>query len=62
MIGLDKSDLDLVLTIRICNRRSGNSRYFVQALAVLEGPVAEEYWNEMITICNPCYPTVEVLQ
>ena len=35
---------------------------YVQALAILEGPVAEEYGNEMLTICNPRYPTCEVLQ
>ena len=62
VIGIDKSDSDLALTIRICNREQGNSRSHVQALAVLEGPVAEEYSNEMLTICNPCYPTIEVLQ
>ena len=62
VIGIDKSDSDLALTIRICNREQGNSRSHVQALAVLEGPVVEEYSNEMLTICNPCYPTIEVLQ
>ena len=62
VIGIDKSDSDLVLTIRICNRKGGNSRVYVQALAILEGPVAEEYWNEMLTIYNPRYPTCEVLQ
>ena len=62
VIGIDKTDSDLVLTIRICNRKQGNSRSHVQVLTVLEGPVAEEYSNKMLAICNPCYPIIEMLQ
>ena len=41
VIDLDKSDSDIVLTIRICNRKEDNSREYVQALAILEGPVGK---------------------
>ena len=61
-IGFDKSDKDFVGTWRPCNRRNGNSGLYVQAFACLEGPVAECYENEIITIGNPAYPTGETVQ
>ena len=42
-IGLDKAASDLIETVRVCNRRQGNSRLFVQAMACLLGPITEEY-------------------
>ena len=46
-IGFDKSDSDFIGTWRVCNRRKGNSSVFVQSFACLEGPVAENYENEI---------------
>ena len=61
-IGIDKSDKDLVGTMRICNRKKGNSGLHVQAFSCLEGPVAECYPNEIITFGNTMYPTMETMQ
>ena len=61
-IGIDKSDKDLVGTMRICNRKKGNSGLQVQAFACLEGPVAECYANEILTFGNAMYPTCQTLQ
>ena len=61
-IGFDKSDSDFVGTWRPCNRLNGNSSLFVQTFACLEGPVAENYGNEWITIGNPTYPVKDTVQ
>ena len=55
-VGFDKSDSDFVGTWRPCNRRNGNSAVFVQTFACLEGPVSEDYANEMVTIGRPEFP------
>ena len=55
--GFDKSENDFVGTMRVLNRREGNSALFVQSFACLEGPVAETYDNELKTVFNPTLPT-----
>ena len=62
VIGIDKSDSDVVVTVRICNRVKGNSKLHVQALSILEGPVAECWDNHRITIGNLTLPTCEAIQ
>ena len=62
LIGFDKSDTDFVGTWRPCNRKFGKLGWYVQAVLCLEGPVAETYKNEIITIDNPAYPTRETVQ
>ena len=61
-VGFDKSDSDFVGTWRPCNRRNGNSAVFVQTFACLEGPVSEDYANEMITIGRPEFPIRYTIQ
>ena len=61
-IGLDKAASDLIETVRLCNRRQGNSRLFVQAMACLLGPVAEEHYNEIVTFGSPLYPVSQTSQ
>ena len=61
-IGLDKATSDLIETVRVCNRRQGNSRLFVQAMACLLGPVAEEYYNEIVSFGSPLYPVSQTTQ
>ena len=58
---IDKSDSDLIQTIRVCNCKKGNVSIYVQALACLLGPVAEKYYNEIITFGSPLYPISETL-
>ena len=40
-VGIDKSDKDLVGTVRVCNQRKGKSGSHVQAFGWLEDPVVE---------------------
>ena len=61
-VGFDKSDADFIGTWRVCNRRKGNSALFVQSFACLEGPVAENYENEIKTIGNPEFPVKKMMQ
>ena len=61
-VGFDKSDSDFVGTWRPCNRRNGNSAVFVQTFACLEGPVSEDYANEMVTTGKPEYPIRYTIQ
>ena len=61
-VGFDKSDADFIGTWRVCNRRKGNSAQFVQSFACLEGPVAENYKNEIKTIGNPEFPVKKMMQ
>ena len=61
-VGFDKSDSDFVGSWRPCNRQGGNSSLFVQQFACLEGPVAENYENEVKTIGNPEYPIQSMIQ
>jgi hypothetical protein len=61
-VGFDKSDSDFVGTWRPCNRRNGNSALFVQTFACLEGPVSEDYANEVATIGKPNYPIKDTIQ
>ena len=61
-IGFDKSDSDFVGTWRPCNRKNGNSALFVQTFACLEGPVTEDYANELVTIGNPEFPIKATVQ
>ena len=61
-IGIDKSDKDLVGTVRMCNRRKGNSGLHVQAFGCLEGLVAECYDNEIISFGSSSLPTCVTLQ
>ena len=61
-VGFDKSDSDFVGTWRPCNRRNENSAVFVQTFACLEGPVSEDYANEMVTIGKPEYPIRYTIQ
>ena len=61
-VGFDKSDSDFVGTWRPCNRRKGNSALFVQTFACLEGPVSEDYANEIVTIGKPEYPIRDTVQ
>ena len=49
-IGFNKSDSNFLGTWRPCNRKKGNLSLFVQTFACLEGPVCEDYINELITI------------
>ena len=44
-VGIEKSNMDLVSTVRVCDRRKGNLRLHVQACGCLEGPVSECYNN-----------------
>ena len=63
-VGFDKSDSDFLGTCRICNHHKGNLSNYAQLFASLEGPVAENYQNEMKTIGNDSFPmraTVQVL-
>ena len=41
VVGIDKSDKDLIDTVRVCNCWKGNSGLHVQAFGCLDGPVAE---------------------
>ena len=41
---------------------TGNASICVQALASLLGPVAEEYYNEIVTFDSPLYPINETMQ
>ena len=61
-VGFDKSDSDFVGTWRPCNRKGGNSALYVQTFACLEGPVSEDYANEMLTIGKPEYPIKYTIQ
>jgi len=61
-VGFDKSDSDFVGTCRPCNRRNGNSAVYVQTFACLEGPVLEDYANELVTIGSPQYPIKYTIQ
>ena len=61
-VGFNKSDSDFVGTWRPCNCQGGNSSVFVQQFACLEGPVAENYKNEVKTIGNPEYPIQSMIQ
>ena len=61
-MGRDKLDSDLIQTIRVCNRKKGNASIYIQALACLLGPVAEEYYNEIVTFGSPLYPLSETMQ
>ena len=47
-MGIDKSDLDLIQTIRVCNRKKGNASICVQALACLLGPAVQEYSRSVV--------------
>ena len=60
-MGIDKSDLDLIQTIRVCNRKKGNASVCIQALACLLGSVVEEYYNKIITFGSPLYPISETI-
>lgn len=59
--GADKSDTDVTLSTRVCNRKDGNSSLHVQPLACIE-KCAESYENEELTIFNKEYPTYHFLQ
>ena len=61
-VGFDKSDTDFVGTMHPCNRYKGNASINVQSFAVLEGPVAENYENEVLTIGNDIYPIKKTIQ
>ena len=61
-VGFDKSDTDFIGTWRVCNRHRGNSSLYVQSFACLEGPVAENYENEVKTIRSPKFPVKEAMQ
>ena len=61
-IGIDEATSDLIETVRVCNRRKDNSRLFVQAMACLLGPVAEEYYNEIVSFGSPMYPVAQTTQ
>jgi len=61
-VGFDKSDSDFIGTWRICNRYRGNSSLYVQSFACLEGPVAENYENEVKTIGNSNFPVKDAIQ
>ena len=60
-VGFDKSDSDFIGTWRICNRYRGNSSLYVQSFACLEGPVAENYENEVKTIGNSNFPVKDTI-
>ena len=61
-VGFDKSAADFVGCWRPCNRRGGNSAAHVQQFACLEGPVAENHQNELVTIGDPAYPIKSTIQ
>ena len=61
-IGIDKAASDLIQCARVVNRRKGNNRLYVQALSLLLGPVAEEYYNETVTFGSPLYPIAQTTQ
>ena len=61
-IGFDKSDSDFVGTWCPCNCKNGNSVLFMQTCACLEGPVSEDYANELITINKREYPIQPTIQ
>ena len=60
-VGFDKSNWDFVGTWWPCNRRNRNSTLFVQTFACLEGPVSEDYANEVQTIGKPNYPIKDTI-
>lgn len=59
--GINKSDTDVTCSMRVCNRKKGNSSLHVQMIASIEN-AAETYENEVKTIFNPEYPTGRFLQ
>jgi len=61
-VGFDKSDSDFVGTYRPCNHKNGNSTLFVQTFACLEGPVSEDYANDLIIIGRKEYPVQPTIQ
>ena len=56
-IGFNKSHKVFWGTWRPCNRKKGKSGLYVQVFVCLEGPVAECYENEIITLGNHAYST-----
>ena len=58
----DKSSTDLVTTIKLVNRKGGNSSQNTYPIAYTQGPLAECYTNLKTTHYNPDYPTRNFLQ
>jgi len=61
-IGFDKSDSDCVGTMRPCNRKKDNTTVYVQCVCCLEGPISENYENEIKTVGNNDFPVRSTVQ
>ena len=61
-VWFDKSDLDFVSTMRPCNWKKGNVAAYVRCVCCLEGPVVENYKNEVKTARNKDFPVKSTIQ
>ena len=59
---IDKGGNDITISIRLLNRKEGNSMEYTYPIASVGGPVCECYDNEKETIFNSKYQTGNVLQ
>ncbi|KAL7536007.1 hypothetical protein ACHAXR_006865 [Thalassiosira sp. AJA248-18] len=59
---IDKGGNDIITSIRLLNRDSGNSMKYTYPIASVGGPVMESYENEKETIFNDKYPIRRTLQ
>ena len=59
---IDKGGDDITVSVRLVNRKAGNSMKHTMPIASVGGPVSECYENKKVTIFNDNYPTGRILQ
>ncbi|EJK69060.1 hypothetical protein THAOC_09721 [Thalassiosira oceanica] len=59
---IDKGGDDIMVSIRLVNRSSGNSMKFTFPIATVGGPLMENYENELESIFNEKFPIGRTLQ
>lgn len=59
---IDKGGNDINVSVRLLNRKEGNSLKYTYPIASIGGPVMECYQNEKKTIFNDKYPIGNILQ
>jgi len=59
---IDKGGDDILASIRLLNRKNGNSMKHTYMIASVGGPVMESYNNELKTIFSPEFPIRDIIQ